>query len=61
MVCRLFARRQLKGLERHLRKRPSCPLLITILAKSFTIVVSLYMNPGIQSRKQSHSDSGAID
>lgn len=61
MVCRLFARRRMNGLKRHLRKRPSCPLLIMILAKSFTILVSLYINSAMQRKKQSRFDSQSID
>lgn len=61
MICRLFACRQLKGLKRHLRKRPSSPPLITSLAKSFTIPVSSYINSAMQRRKQNQSDSEPID
>lgn len=61
MVCRLFALRQLRGLKGHLRERPSCPLLIMILAKSFTILISLYIKSAMQRKKQSHFDSQSID
>lgn len=56
MVRRRFAHRQLKGLKRHLRKRPSCPLLITILAKPFTILISVCINSAMQRKKLSHFD-----